>query len=189
MSGTLVVVSAVAVSLCVSGSTCQYQYGQSHKNLFHNRIVLLLYLCFLSPKLVLSANPWMGISLNDCGDFYIVGGKRHKNVLYAKDSILYHYLCRMFIVILFIFLGIAAGYVLRKRFSGACDTVQTLQGRLITYLIWLLLFLLGVEVGGNEQIIRALPTLGVEALLISVATVVGCCSLAWGLWKMTGGKR
>ena len=95
----------------------------------------------------------------------------------------------MFIVILFIFLGIAAGYVLRKRVTGACDAVQTLQGRLITYLIWLLLFLLGVEVGGNEQIIRALPTLGVEALLISVATVVGCCSLAWGLWKMTGGKR
>ena len=95
----------------------------------------------------------------------------------------------MFIVILFIFLGIAAGYVLRKRFNGACDTVQTLQGRLITYLIWLLLFLLGVEVGGNEQIIRALPTLGVEALLISVATVVGCCSFEWGLWKMTGGKR
>lgn len=95
----------------------------------------------------------------------------------------------MFIVILFIFFGIAAGYVLRKRFTGACDTVQTLQGRLITYLIWLLLFLLGVEVGGNEQIIRALPTLGVEALLISFATVVGCCSLAWGLWKMTGGKR
>lgn len=78
---------------------------------------------------------------------------------------------------------------MRKRFTWACDTVQTLQGRLITYLIWLLLFLLGVEVGGNEQIIRALPTLGVEALLISVATVVGCCSLAWGLWKMTGGKR
>lgn len=78
---------------------------------------------------------------------------------------------------------------MRKRFTGACDTVQTLQERLITYLIWLLLFLLGVEVGGNEQIIRALPTLGVEALLISVATVVGCCSLAWGLWKMTGGKR
>lgn len=78
---------------------------------------------------------------------------------------------------------------MRKRFAGACDTVQTLQGRLITYLIWLLLFLLGVEVGGNEQIIKALPTLGVEALLISVATVVGCCSLAWGVWKMTGGKR
>ena len=95
----------------------------------------------------------------------------------------------MFIVILFIFWGIAAGYVLRKRFSGACDTVQTLQGRLITYLIWLLLFLLGVEVGGNEQIIKALPTLGVEALLLSAATVVGCCSLALGLWKMTGGKR
>ena len=93
----------------------------------------------------------------------------------------------MFSVILFIFLGISSGYLLRKKRSRSCAKVQTAKDKVITVLIWLLLFLLGVEVGGNEQIIKALPTLGVEALLLSVA--LGCCVLAWALWKIAGGKR
>lgn len=95
----------------------------------------------------------------------------------------------MFSVILFIFLGICSGYLLRKKFSRFCGKVQTVKDKVITLLIWLLLFLLGVEVGGNEQIIKALPTLGVEALLLSVAGTLGCCVLAWALWKIAGGKR
>lgn len=58
------------------------------------------------------------------------------------------------------------------------------QGRIVTWLIWLLLFLLGIEVGSNERIISALPTLGVEALVLSVAATLGSCLLAWGLWKI-----
>lgn len=95
----------------------------------------------------------------------------------------------MFSVILFIFLGICSGYLLRKKQSRSCAKVQTAKDKVITVLIWLLLFLLGVEVGGNEQIIKALPTLGVEALLLSVAGTLGCCVLAWALWKIAGGKR
>lgn len=95
----------------------------------------------------------------------------------------------MFSVILFIFLGICCGYLLRKKFSRSCAKVQTVKDKVITVLIWLLLFLLGVEVGGNEQIIKALPTLGVEALLLSVAGTLGCCVLAWALWKIAGEKR
>ena len=79
--------------------------------------------------------------------------------------------------------------MLRKKFSHSCTKVQTVKDKVITVLIWLLLFLLGVEVGGNEQIIKALPTLGVEALLLSVAGTLGCCVLAWALWKIAGGKR
>lgn len=95
----------------------------------------------------------------------------------------------MFSVILFIFLGISSGYLLRKKRSRSCAKVQTAKDKVITVLIWLLLFLLGVEVGGNEQIIKALPTLGVEALLLSVAGTLGSCVLAWALWKIAGGKR
>ena len=79
--------------------------------------------------------------------------------------------------------------MLRKKFSRSCAKVQTAKDEVITVLIWLLLFLLGVEVGGNEQIIKALHTLGVEALLLSVAGTLGCCVLAWALWKIAGGKR
>ena len=96
----------------------------------------------------------------------------------------------MFIVILFIFLGITAGYVLRTRIKSktAGTTVAKWSSRLTTWLIWLLLFMLGIEVGGNEHIMQALPTLGVEALVVSVLTILGSCVGAWMLWKYIGRK-
>lgn len=68
------------------------------------------------------------------------------------------------------------GYLLRR-----CNTRPV--GRIITILIWLLLFLLGTEVGGNPDIINGLGTLGVEALLITLFAVLGSCLTAWGLWN------
>ena len=53
----------------------------------------------------------------------------------------------------------------------------------VTVLIWALLFLLGVEVGGNRKIISALPSLGLDALVIAVLSTVGSCLLAWVLWR------
>ena len=95
----------------------------------------------------------------------------------------------MFIVILFIFLGILSGVLCRKLSTGACisltDVAARWQGRIVTWLIWLLLFLLGIEVGSNEMIVRSLPTLGVEALLLSSAATLGCCVLAWALWRVS----
>ena len=95
----------------------------------------------------------------------------------------------MFIVILFIFLGILSGVLCRKLSTGArislTDVAARWQGRIVTWLIWLLLFLLGIEVGSNEMIMRSLPTLGVEALLLSSAATLGCCVLACMLWRVS----
>ena len=95
----------------------------------------------------------------------------------------------MFIVILFIFLGILSGVLCRKLSTGArishTDVAARWQGRIVTWLIWLLLFLLGIEVGSNEMIVRSLPTLGVEALLLSSAATLGCCVLACMLWRVS----
>lgn len=95
----------------------------------------------------------------------------------------------MFIVILFIFLGILSGVLCRKLSTGArislTDVAAQWQVRIVTWLIWLLLFLLGIEVGSNEMIFRSLPTLGAEALLLSSAATLGCCVLAWMLWRVS----
>lgn len=95
----------------------------------------------------------------------------------------------MFIVILFIFLGILSGVLSRKLSTGArishTDVAARWQGRIVTWLIWVLLFLLGIEVGSNEMIVRSLPTLGVEALLLSSAATLSCCVLAWILWRVS----
>ena len=91
----------------------------------------------------------------------------------------------MFIVVLFVFVGITSGYLLRKsekrRLYGA---VTKGLPHVTTWLIWLLLFLLGIEVGSNEHVIAALPTLGMEALVIAVCAVLGSCSLSLLLWKL-----
>ena len=82
----------------------------------------------------------------------------------------------MFTVILLMLCGVAAGLCLRNRKSTAIHTVVTL-------LIWLLLFLLGVEVGGDDILMRSLHTLGLEALLLAAAGTL-CSALAASiLWR------
>lgn len=94
----------------------------------------------------------------------------------------HHSIYFMFTVIGIMFVGIGLGYLMHHR-------PMPHIGRAITVLIWLLLFLLGLEVGHNEQIILSLPTLGVEACIIAMACVTGSCIAAWGLWKYTGRKK
>ena len=91
----------------------------------------------------------------------------------------------MFTVIGLMLGGMAIGFLLRRQEFSWINKV-------ITSLIWVLLFLLGVEVGGNRQIVEGLATLGVEAFTITLAFVLGSCIFAWGLWyllyKKKGGK-
>lgn len=56
-------------------------------------------------------------------------------------------------------------------------------GKVTTALVWLLLFLLGLEVGGNRQIVDALPTLGVDAFVIALFATLGSISAAGLLWR------
>lgn len=88
----------------------------------------------------------------------------------------------MFTVIGIMFAGIGIGYLLRRHSLPWI-------GKAITLLIWLLLFLLGIEVGHNKQIIRSLPTLGLEAFTIAIVCVLGSCLAAWALWKYTHGRK
>lgn len=82
----------------------------------------------------------------------------------------------MFLIILIMAGGILAGRLLRNH-------KLTFLSKLINLLIWILLFLLGVEVGGDERIVKGMATLGAEAIIVAVAGVIGSALLAWGLWK------
>ena len=76
----------------------------------------------------------------------------------------------MFIIIGIMLTGMLFGFLLRnKRLSWI--------HKIITLLIWVLLFLLGIDVGG-------LHTLGLEALIITLAAVTGSILCAWGLWYL-----
>ena len=81
----------------------------------------------------------------------------------------------MFVVIACMLAGIVAGYLFRKwklRFIH----------RVILVLIWLLLFLLGLEVGTNDQVINQFGNLGFEAFLLAFAGTLGSVLFAGILW-------
>lgn len=79
-------------------------------------------------------------------------------------------------VVVIMLCGIGVGYLLRRLRLRWLDAT-------IMVLIWLLLFLLGVEVGENPRIIQGIANLGVEALVLGVAGIAGSAVLAWALWR------
>ena len=72
--------------------------------------------------------------------------------------------------------GMLLGYLLRKRDLKKIHPI-------ITLLIWLLLFILGIQVGSNEEIIRGLHTIGYEAVVLTLGGTLGSVIAAWALWR------
>ena len=73
----------------------------------------------------------------------------------------------MFIAMGLMLLGMTLGWLLRGR------TWLGLLTRCVSPAIMLLLFSLGVAVGGNEELMNNLPLLGGKALLLTLAGVAG----------------
>lgn len=74
-------------------------------------------------------------------------------------------------------MGTITGFLLRKRPVAQVH-------RAITVLIWLLLFLLGLEVGHNDHIIKGLRTIGLQAAVISITATLGSVLSACLLWHI-----
>ena len=81
----------------------------------------------------------------------------------------------MFIVLACMFAGIVAGYLLRNR------KIRFQNGLILTF-IWVLLFLLGLEVGMNDNVVRKFASLGFEAAVIAIAATFGSIVAAKLLW-------
>lgn len=84
----------------------------------------------------------------------------------------------MFVIIGIMLAGVLLGFLLRRQKLSSIHKV-------ITALIWVLLFLLGIDVGSNESIMKGLHTIGVEAGVITLGAVLGSAVLAWALWHFT----
>ena len=82
----------------------------------------------------------------------------------------------MFTIIGLMLTGMLLGYLLRKRDLKKIHPI-------ITLLIWLLLFILGIEVGSNEEIIRGLHTIGYEAVVLTLGGTLGIVIAARALWR------
>lgn len=88
----------------------------------------------------------------------------------------------MLLIILIMAAGITTGHLLRNR------NTKWLQ-KVITLLIWVLLFMLGVESGSNREIINGFTTLGAEAFVLTICGLVGSIFLSWVLWKIISKSR
>ena len=87
----------------------------------------------------------------------------------------------MFVVLGFMLAGIVVGFLFRRW------KIRFIHGLILT-LIWLLLFLLGLEIGSNESVVSQFPRLGLQAFLLATGGTVGSVLAAWGLWLVANKK-
>ena len=80
------------------------------------------------------------------------------------------------LIILMMAMGLAAGFLLRHR-------RMAWVAKVVTALVWLLLLLLGVEVGGNGMIIGNLHRLGLNALIIAALATAVSVAASVLLWR------
>jgi len=84
----------------------------------------------------------------------------------------------MITVLLLMVAGILAGLWL-----GKFPFIMKVNDRLISWAIYLLLFLLGVSVGTNEKVIQSLDSIGLQALVLTVGALVGSIAMGWIIYR------
>ncbi|MFV0421220.1 LysO family transporter [Oleidesulfovibrio sp.] len=85
----------------------------------------------------------------------------------------------MLTAVAFIALGIPIGFALRKN-----RAVVHAVDKLTMWAIYLLLFLLGISLGTDDNIVSQAGNIGIKAFLISAACVAGSALAAWLLGKV-----
>lgn len=85
----------------------------------------------------------------------------------------------MIVVIVLMFLGMIIGYFIRNK-----ENLVKINDKLIMYSIFLLLFLLGIAMGNNEQIMSNLGSIGLHAFIIAIGALLGSILLAYFVEKV-----
>jgi len=84
----------------------------------------------------------------------------------------------MFNVIIYLGVGILTGLLLHK-----LTWIPSILERIITTVIYLLLFTLGLRAGLDRAITSQLYTLGLTACLISLFAMAGSIGISWIIYK------
>ncbi len=82
-------------------------------------------------------------------------------------------------VLVIMTLGIALGALLRTR----KQLIKTVNKTTI-WIIFILLFFMGVTVGGNAEIMNNLDTIGLRGLQLSFVAILGSVILSWVVYKL-----
>ena len=84
----------------------------------------------------------------------------------------------MFHILLTMFAGIGAGYVCRR------VKAISYSGKGVTVIVWIMLFMLGAEIGMDRNIVGNLSGLGLQSILFAVAGVAGSVLAAVAVQKV-----
>lgn len=84
----------------------------------------------------------------------------------------------MFTVIIVMILGMFVGYVLRERqrLAKHIDTI-------VTWAIFILLFLLGISVGTNKTILGNIDTIFLQVIILTLGAVMGSVVIAYFTYR------
>ena len=87
----------------------------------------------------------------------------------------------MLITIIILVAGFLAGLLLQGR-------VKLPTGMITLISICLLLFILGLEIGSNQELLGNLPSMGLIALLVAIFTLLGSITLTKLLTRRSRGR-
>lgn len=88
----------------------------------------------------------------------------------------------MIAILGFLIGGVLVGWLLRARRF-------TFLGRILSVVVLLLLFSLGIEIGSSPDVMQNLPSLGGSAVVIALFSILGSVLLAWLLYKYVTRKE
>ncbi|MBN1111999.1 MAG: LysO family transporter [Bacteroidales bacterium] len=80
----------------------------------------------------------------------------------------------MWIILGLMTAGMVIGAILRHN-----EKIIKRVNILVTWSIFALLFLLGIAVGLNDELVKNLDSLGIHALVITIASILGSVILSW----------
>lgn len=84
----------------------------------------------------------------------------------------------MFIIIGIMFAGMLLGFLLLQNNDYRGYT------RSLLFLFGYCFFMLGIDVGSNQGDYQRIHTIGLEAVILTLAAVLGSVTAAWTLWYM-----
>lgn len=87
------------------------------------------------------------------------------------------------IVLLILLISVLVGITLRK-----FRAVRHL-GKTATLTVWLLIFVFGISLGSNKDIVSDFGHMGITAVVVAVMGVAGSIIVAWGLKSVIDKNR
>ena len=80
--------------------------------------------------------------------------------------------------------GMLLGFLLRSK-----KRIIEYAGKLTNWTIYLLLLLLGISVGSNEKIINNISTIGINAIILALGSVIGSVAISYIVYLFCFKKR